>query len=137
MKHRIRNRRRHVRNAFTLMEVLLVLIIIVVIAGFGIRSLMGSFDKAKVNQAKVMLGILSTSLKEYQIEVGNLPSALDALHQQPSDLANASDWVQKLDKPVPMDPWGHAYEYKPNGTKFELKSNGPDGQSGTQDDIAA
>ncbi|XZE44463.1 type II secretion system protein GspG [Pirellulaceae bacterium SH467] len=128
-------RRGRQRSAFTLMEVLLVLIIIVVIAGFGIRALTGTFDQAKKNQAKAMLGILSTSLKEYQIQVGALPSALDALHQQPSDLADPSMWVQKLDKPVPADPWNRPYEYKLNGSAFELRSLGPDGQSGTQDDI--
>ncbi len=128
-------RRTRSRSAFTLMEVLLVLIIIVVIAGFGIRALSGTFESAKKNQAKAMLGILSTSLKEYQFQVGALPSALDALHQQPSDLADPSQWVQKLDKPVPADPWNRPYEYKLNGTTFDLRSVGPDGQSGTQDDI--
>lgn len=83
-----------------------------------------------------MLGILSTSLKEYQILVGDLPDNLDALYVQPSNV-DASVWVQKLDKPVPMDPWNHAYEYKRNGSSFELRSVGPDGQSGSADDITA
>jgi general secretion pathway protein G len=119
------------------MEVLLVLIIIVVIAGLGIQQLMGSFQKSKINAAKATMGLLSNSLKRYQIDVGNgnLPATLDALHEQPADLANPGDWIQMLDKPVPMDPWGKPYEYKPNGTSFELKSGGPDGQIGTQDDV--
>ncbi len=127
--------RRRMRGAFTLLEVLLVLVILVVIAGFAIRGFQGTFDAAKKNQAKIMLGILSTSLKEYQLIVGSLPSSLDALHAQPSDLADPSLWVQKLDKPVPSDPWNHPYEYKPNGTSFEVRSIGPDGQSGSADDI--
>ncbi len=134
MKRRM-NTRKSIRRAFTLLELLLVLIILVVIAGFGIRAVQGTLDGAKKKQAKIMLGILSTSLKEYQLEVGNLPSALEALHTQPADITDASLWVMKLDKDVPKDPWEKSYDYKPNGTSFDLRSVGPDGQSGTADDI--
>lgn len=134
MKRRM-NSRKSIRHGFTLMELLLVLIILVVIAGFSIRAVQGTLEGAKKKQAKIMLGILSTSLKEYQLEVGNLPSALEALHTQPSDITDASLWVMKLDKEIPKDPWGKPYDYKPNGTSFDLRSVGPDGQSGTADDI--
>ena len=134
MKSRM-NTRKSIRRGFTLLELLLVLIILVVIAGFGIRAVQGTLDGAKKKQAKIMLGILSTSLKEYQLEVGNLPSALEALHTQPADITDASLWVMKLDKEVPKDPWEKPYDYKPNGTSFDLRSVGPDGQSGTADDI--
>jgi general secretion pathway protein G len=130
-------KRRALRRGFTLMEVLLVLVILVVLAGFAIRNLGGALEGAKKQQAKVMMGILSTSLKEYQLQVGTLPSNLEALYQQPSDLADPGLWVQKLDKPVPADPWGKPYEYKLNGSSFEIRSVGPDGQSGTADDITS
>lgn len=121
------------RSGFTLMEVLLVLIIIVVIAGFGIRALSGTLQQAKQKEAKAMLGVLSASLKEYQLMVGSLPTDLEGLVTQPADVDPAM-WVKKLDK-LPMDPWNKPYEYKPAGAEFELRSVGPDGQSGTADDI--
>ena len=55
--------RRSVRGGFTLMEVLLVLVILVVLAGFAIRNLGGALQGAKQQQARIMIGILSTSLK--------------------------------------------------------------------------
>jgi general secretion pathway protein G len=125
------------RLGFTLMEVLLVLVILVVLAGFAIQNLTGTLEGAKKQQAKVMIGMLSTSLKEYQLQVGSLPSTLEALHSQPSDLQDASQWVQKLDKPVPADPWGKPYEYKLDGSSFEIRSVGPDGQSGSADDVTS
>ena len=134
MKRRSLSRTR-LRRGFTLLELLLVLVILVVIAGFGIQAFTGTREKAKKQQAKIMLGMLSTSLKQYQMEVNNLPSALEALHVMPADITDPNDWVKKMDKPVPLDPWDHAYEYKPNGSEFELRSVGPDGQSGTADDI--
>jgi general secretion pathway protein G len=134
MKRRPLSRRR-LRIGFTLMEVLLVMVILVVVAGFAIRNLAATQESTRKQQAKIMASTLSTSLKEYQLQVGTLPSSLDALHVQPSDLQDASMWVQKLEKPVPLDPWGKAYEYKPNGTSFTISSMGPDGQSGTADDV--
>ena len=135
------NRRRNLKRAnrigFTLMEVLLVLVILVVLAGFAIQSFSGTLEGAKVKQAKIYIGILSNALKQYQLEVGGLPSDINALHQQPSDIADPASWVQKLDKPIALDPWGKAYEYKLNGSSFEIRSIGPDGQSGTADDITS
>ena len=38
-----------------------------------------------------------------------------------------------------MDPWGRPYAYefpgKVNPTGYDLRSAGPDGQDGTQDDV--
>ncbi len=134
MKRRMSSRSR-LRRGFTLLELLLVLVILVVIAGFGIQAFNGTRERAKKQQAKITLGMLSTMLKQYQMEVNNLPSALAALHEMPSDIADPSNWVKKSDKPIPLDPWEHPYEYKLNGSEFELRSLGPDGQSGTEDDI--
>jgi general secretion pathway protein G len=131
-----RTRINRLRHAFTLMEVLLVLIILVVLAGLVIRNFMPTLESAKKSSAKIMISSLSSSLKQYQLQLGTLPTSLDALHQQPAD-ADASTWVQMLEKPVAMDPWGKPYEYKLNGSTFELRSVGPDGQSGTADDITS
>lgn len=124
------------RSAFTLIEVLLVLVIIVVLAGFGIQAIMGNFDKAKVNTAKGMIGMISSSLKRYHLNVGNLPTTLDALYEAPSDLPDPQVWVQEFDKPVPLDPWGTAYNYTVEGAKFTVTSAGPDKAIGTPDDIS-
>jgi general secretion pathway protein G len=95
---RMKNRRQRLnRAAFTLMEVMLVLVIIVVIAGLGIRTMSGTFDRARINAAKANISTLSNSIKEYQIEIGNgnLPQSLEALTTQPSDV-EAGAWSPKL-----------------------------------------
>jgi general secretion pathway protein G len=134
---KMKNRRQRLnRAAFTLMEVMLVLVIIVVIAGLGIRTMSGTFDRARINAAKANISTLSNSIKEYQIEIGNgnLPQSLEALTTQPSDV-EAGAWSPKLEK-LPMDPWQKPYEYKVNGGTFVITSNGPDGVAGTPDDIS-
>ena len=81
------------------------------------------------------MGILDKSLREYQVQVGETPSNLNSLYELPSDLADKSRWVRKLDKPVPNDPWGNPYNYGKSSKTFRIWSNGPDGQYGTDDDI--
>ncbi len=130
-----RNLSRTKRRGFTLLELLLVLVILVVIAGFGIQAFGGVRDKAKIQQAKVELGMLSQSLKRYEMMMNALPAALDALSNKPNE-ADA-EWVKMLDKPIAKDPWGNPYEYSVNGSEFVLKSMGPDRQSSTADDISS
>ena len=132
LKRRICSQTR--RRGFTLLELLLVLVILVVIAGFGIQAFGGVRDKAKISQAKIELGMLSASLKRYEMMMNGFPSSLEALSVKPSD-ADA-EWVKTLDKPLSKDPWGNPYDFKVNGSEFELKSMGPDRQLGTADDIS-
>lgn len=131
-----RSARTSLRRGFTLLEVLLVLIILVVIAGFAIRNFTGTLDQANKRAATAQLSQLSSSIKQYQLMMQQLPPTIDALQNQPADLANPGDWTKLLDK-IPNDPWNRPYEYKLNGSTFELRCVGPDGQSGTSDDITA
>ncbi|MFO0011521.1 MAG: type II secretion system major pseudopilin GspG [Planctomycetota bacterium] len=131
---RIASRRSSLRRGFTLLEVLLVLIILVVIAGFAIRNFTGIQDTANKRAATAQIGQLSSAVKTYQLLMGQLPPNLEALVNAPADLQNPGEWTKQLDK-VPVDPWNRPYEYKLNGSSFEIRSVGSDGQSGTSDDI--
>jgi len=125
------------RSAFTLIEVLLVLAILVVVAGFVTFNVINVADEANKKAAKVQIANLSSFVNTYRLTVGSFPSSLDALYTQPSDLQDVSKWTQLSAKPIPPDPWGRAYEFKIDGSKFEIRSVGPDGQSNTPDDIVS
>ncbi len=128
-------RRKSLRNAFTLLEVMLVLVIIAAIAGIAVVNI-GSFqDRAFKRTASAEISNLKTMLETYKLEVGGYPTQLDALYEAPSDLADPTKWMQIKKDPIKPDPWGHAYEYTLNGSTFEIRSLGPDGQSGSEDDI--
>jgi general secretion pathway protein G len=132
--NRNRTQRRPLRRGFTLLEVLLVLIILVVIAGFAIQNFSGIQDTANKRAATAQISQLSSAVKTYQLLMQQLPPNLEALVNAPADLANPGEWTKQLEK-VPNDPWNRPYEYKLNGSSFEIRSVGPDGQSGTSDDI--
>ncbi len=123
------------RQGFTLLEVMLVLVIIAAIAGIAVVNIGGFQTRAYQQAASAEISNYKTMLATYRLHVGSYPSDLNALHEQPSDLADPSKWFQVKSEPVKPDPWGHAYEYTLNGADYEIRSLGPDGQSGTEDDI--
>lgn len=128
-------RMRKTRNAFTLLEVMLVLVIIAAIAGIAVVNIGGFQNRAYERVAKTEISNLKSALESYRLEVGSYPQQLSALHEQPSDLADPTKWLQLRKEPIKPDPWGHEYEYTLSGTDFEIRSAGPDGKSGTEDDI--
>lgn len=123
------------RAGFTLLEVMLVLVIIAAIAGIAVVNIGGFQTRAYTRTATAEISNLKSALETYRLEVGSYPSQLESLYEQPSDLADPTKWMQILKAPVKPDPWGRPYEYSMNGADFELRSVGPDGQSGTEDDI--
>ena len=115
---------------------MLVLVIIAAIAGIAVVNI-GSFQERGFRRtAGAEISNLTTMLDSYRLEVGSYPSQLSYLYEKPSDLADSSKWMQLSKKPINPDPWGRPYEYKLDGDKYDLRSLGPDGQSGTEDDVA-
>lgn len=129
-------RRANKRAAFTLLEVMLVLVIIAAIAGIAVYNLGGMQTRGFNMAAKNQITVLKNALDQYRLMMGSYPSSLDALHEAPSDV-DASNYEPILRDPVPADPWGHKYEYKLEGSNYDLRSLGADGQSGTDDDITS
>lgn len=137
--HRLANQRRQLhrsrRSAFTLLEVMLVLVIIAAIAGIAVYNIGGMQTRAYKMTAKSQISQYKNALEQYRLMIGSYPSALEALHEAPSDLADPTKYEPVLKDPIAADPWDRPYEYKLNGAAYELLSLGPDGQSGTDDDV--
>jgi len=135
------NRRGDRRPGFTLMEVLLVLMILVVIASMAVTIFGGTQERALKDAAKTQVGLFKSAASYYNLHTKSYPSNLDDLVKKPGDSKLADKWngpyldVSKL----PLDPWDHDYKFvapgKHNSASFDVWSTGPDGQDGTDDDI--
>jgi general secretion pathway protein G len=125
------------RRGFTLTEIMLVLVIISILAGLVVVSTSGMLGSAKKKAAATEVQKLSQFVNQYMLVVGSLPTKLSDLHEKPSNLANANNWDQVSEKPIGPDPWGQEYVFTPSGETFEIRSNGPDGQPNTPDDISS
>jgi general secretion pathway protein G len=125
-------------SAFTLVEMLLVLVILAVLAAIVIPKFSGRSQQAKETAAKSQIASIELALDAFEVDTGTYPQgSLDALLEQPG---NAQNWKGPyLKKGVPLDPWGNAYVYtypgKRNANGYDLMSMGPDGRTGGDDDM--
>ncbi len=137
--------RRTRRRAFTLLEVLMVVVIIGLLAAFVVPNFFGTETKTKINlsTALVKSGINGT-LDRYRLDMGHYPTTeegLIALVQKPDNEEDAKKWAGPYVKAATdlKDSWGTDLIYKCpgeyNSDGYDLSSAGPDRQPGTDDDI--
>lgn len=128
------------RSAFTLIELLLVLVILGILAAIVVPKFSGRTEQARVTAAKSQIATFSTALDAFEVDNGFYPkgkSGLNDLITQPRDAQNWKGPYMKNE--IPLDPWGNAYVYefpgKRNANSYDLMSMGPDGRVGGDDDI--
>jgi general secretion pathway protein G len=138
------SRRRPRRAAFTLIEVLLVLVILVILGSLVGVQMRGAQKKAQRSAAKIQVNNFDGPLGLYVQDMGNYPSTaagLEALRTAPGEAqGQGTKWAGPyLDKNVPVDPWNRPYQYaspgRHNPDGYDVWSLGPDGADGTADDI--
>ncbi len=132
-------RRRGIK-AFTLLELLVVIVILSLLAALVVPKLIGRVDESKIETAKIQMKEIKRALEMYKLDNGNYPTTeqgLEALVKKPTTPPEPKKWKQYMEK-IPKDPWGNDYIYISPADKhpFELKSKGPDGELGTEDDIS-
>jgi len=120
-------------SGFTLLELLVVMVIIGMLAGFVAPKFFAQIGKSQTKTARAQIDALEKSLDQYRLDVGRYPSneqGLAALMDRPTGEAKWSG--PYLKKAVPMDPWSNAYVYKFPGEhgEYDLISHGKDGQPG-------
>ena len=120
-------------KGFTLLELLVVIVIIGLLAGYVAPRYFSQVGRSEVQVARAQIESLEKALDQFRLDTRHYPTAeqgLDALVVKP---ANESSWTGPyLKKAVPNDPWGRAYVYRVPGSKgeFDLYSLGKDGKPG-------
>lgn len=137
-----RSSRRGRRRGFTLMEILLVLVILVILGGMVGVFVSKARSRAFQDLAKGQLQNFKGQLESYYLDIGSFPTTqqgLVALRQPPGDLRNPNKWRGPYaSADIPADPWQNPYEYMGDGVSYQIWSAGPNGVSeqGGGDDIA-
>ena len=120
-------------KGFTLLELLVVIVIIGLLAGYVAPRYFSQVGRSEVQVARAQIESLEKALDQFRLDTRHYPSAeqgLDALVMKPANEANWSG--PYLKKAVPTDPWGRAYVYRTPGSRgeFDLYSLGNDGKPG-------
>jgi len=128
----MKTRKRRDRG-FTLIELLIVMVILGLLAALVGPRMFGKVGKSRQKAAKAQITLLETALDTYKLDTSKYPTTsqgLEALRTQPSGVER---WDGPyLPKAVPMDPWGHPYEYRYPGEHgdYDIISYGADGSPG-------
>lgn len=120
---------RRTRRAFSLLELMLVLIIIGILGGVAALNLTGSADKARARATEASIQTIERALKEYNFETGVYPTTAEGIPMLVQ---------RKLLSDMPKDGWERefAYYYPVEGQEpYLIISAGKDGAWDTEDDI--
>jgi len=124
---------------FTLLELLVVMVIIGLLAGYVAPRYFAQIGKSETKAARAQIDAFEKALEVYRLDTGRYPATeqgLDALMKQP---AGETRWQGPyLKKALPQDPWQHAYVYRYPGEHgdYDILSYGRDGKAGGEGEDA-
>jgi general secretion pathway protein G len=111
-----------VQRGFTLLELLVVIVIIGLLAGYVAPRYFSQVGKSEVQVARAQIDALEKAVDQYRLDNRRYPTSEEGLAAVQS----------YLKKSVPNDPWGRPYVYQIPGDKAEytVLSYGRDGKPG-------
>jgi general secretion pathway protein G len=133
------NHQSSIRRAFTLIELMVVVVILGILATMVVPKVMSKPEQARRTKAKADICSIQTALNLFKADTGRFPTTaegLQALVTNPGIKGYTSDGYLER---VPNDPWGNKYIYISPGVHhkdYDLKSRGKDGEDGGSDDNA-
>lgn len=116
------------KKAFSLMELMVVIIILGLLAAFVLPNLTGKSEEAKDKIVCIQMKSIAQTLKMYKLDTSSYPQTEEGLNTL----------VEKKyfeDGKLPKDAWGNKFIYIQNEDSFDLVSMGSDKKESTEDDI--
>jgi len=126
-------------SGFTLLELLVVMVIIGLLAGYVAPRYFAQVGKAEIKAARAQIDAFDKALETYRLDTGKYPTTDQGLASLMTAPAGMPNWQGPyLKKAVPLDPWGHPYHYRQPGEHgdFDLYTYGKDNKPGGKNEDA-
>jgi len=117
-------------KGFTLIEIIVVMVMIVLLASLVGPKLFPKLGKGKQSAAKAQISLIEQALDQFRLDVGRYPTTQEGLNALVTN-PGVSKWEGSyLRKGLPADPWDRPYQYTCPGSngEFDLFSYGRDGK---------
>jgi general secretion pathway protein G len=126
------------KNAFTLMEVMIAIVIIGILATLAGPAMMRKWKQIEINTTRATMSAIKAALNDYREDIGHFPTkeegGLEALVKKPKNVKNwnGPSYLEGRDE-VPKDKWGQEFDYNKPPKKYgnlyryyEIISDGPE-----------
>jgi len=137
-----KERKKHRRYGFTMVELMAMLIIIGLLATLVVTKVATKIDQARITTTKANLKSLHAAVNQFKmdntIRFPTEDEGLMALIEKPSDIDIWEPGGYLETTELPKDGWGNEFIYElypESGKQFQIRSMGPDGEEGTDDDL--
>ena len=129
------------QKAFTIIELLVVILIISLIATVIAPRIFKGLGKAKREIAKAKMANIGNAIGRFYLDCGRYPNdseSLEVLLEEPDDIEEGKWKGPYLKQSEMLDPWDNLYLYVEEGEinpgSFDLISLGADGEQGGEGD---
>lgn len=116
------------KKAFSLMELMVVIIILGLLAAFVLPNLTGKSDEAKDKLVCIQMKSIAQTIKMYKLDNSTYPTTEEGLN-----ILVEKKYFE--DGKAPKDSWGNPFIYLSTEDSFDLVSYGADKKENTKDDI--
>lgn len=131
------------RRYFTLTELMVVIVILVLLASIATPMVFRHIRNARIASAKAQIQSFESAIRDYHTDTNTYPEKLEDLLERPEDMDDESKWdgpYLEAKKGIPKDPWGNDYHYQAPGdhneSSYDLCSYGADGVEGGEKENA-
>lgn len=125
----MRDQRSLAQRGFTLIEIMVVLIILVILMTVFGGKIFGAGDKAKANITRIKIKEIASYIEQFRLMYNKVPSSLESLARCTAETGDSCTPLANEDSLV--DGWGKPFVYSVEGDRsFRLKSLGADGKEG-------
>lgn len=115
---------------FSAIELLMVIVIMGILVGIAAVKFVGMGKRAQIAATRMSIENIGTAVEMFETENGGFPSSLKQLTLATEERGPL------MEEESLVDSWGNEFQYKQVAQfEYEIRSAGPDGQMGTEDDL--